>query len=392
MPKPLTILDAMPSAADFYGLYWNRQPFAVPGAIPEADFDGLISADELAGLAMEDGPQSRMVRSAGDPRDWACKFGPFEETDFDAAGAADWGLLVQNVEQFHPDTAKLLRHFSFAPRWLMDDIMVSFSAPGGSIGPHLDSYHVFLVQGQGRRRWKVGRKPVIDEVLVGGMELKLLDGGFDGDKIEVGLGDVLYVPPRFGHEGTTLEAALTYSVGFLGPKLSELFIGYGQYLSEFEDLDGRYAGDALDGQSAGFEISEAAVDDLQKRLAGHLGGNEFAQWLVEFFTESSHEDFATFGLRENVLSFEQFKNKLQGGACLIKPEYVKFAIAPATPGSFYLGFEKHSFTLDACLMPVIGKFMIEEAVSVKTTPELFGTPSALELLLELYNHQGLEFE
>lgn len=391
MKHPLKILKTMPFAADFYGLYWNRQPFVVRGAIAVAEFDGLISADELAGLAMEEGPQSRMVHSAGDPLDWSCAFGPFTEADYDAAGDADWGLLVQNVEQFHTDTAALLRHFSFAPRWLMDDIMVSFSAPGGSIGPHLDSYHVFLVQGQGRRRWKVSHEPIMDEVMVEGMELKLLDGGFEGEEIEVGPGDVLYVPPRFGHEGTTLEAALTYSVGFLGPKLSELLIGYGQYLSEFEDLDGRYVGEGLDADSAGFQINGPAVADVQARLSDHLNAKEFTHWLVEFFTESSHEGFGNFAEREDLLSAEEFEGELRSGAGLIKPEYVKFVVTPAGRGEFCLGFDTHSYVFGEIQYAVIEALVTEDLVDLASLPTLLDAAGTLEILRDLYNHQGLEF-
>ncbi|HEY9164092.1 MAG TPA: hypothetical protein VIN57_05745, partial [Magnetovibrio sp.] len=132
MSTALVILDAMPSATEFYAHYWNRQPFAVCGAIAAVEMATFISADELAGLAMEEGPQSRMVTTAGAHHDWACSFGPFDEDDFAAAGENDWCLLVQNVDQYHPETARLLRHFNFAPSWLMDDIMVSYSTPGGS--------------------------------------------------------------------------------------------------------------------------------------------------------------------------------------------------------------------------------------------------------------------
>jgi 50S ribosomal protein L16 3-hydroxylase len=174
MHNRLVILDAMPSATVFYGRYWNRHPFVVRGAVQEDAMAGLITADELAGLSMEEAAQSRMVTTAGDRHDWSCSFGPFTEGDFKTAGDTDWTLLVENVEQFHPDTADLLRYFSFAPCWLMDDIMVSFSATGGSVGPHLDSYHVFLVQGQGKRRWKVGRQSIADEVYIEGLDLKVL--------------------------------------------------------------------------------------------------------------------------------------------------------------------------------------------------------------------------
>ena len=392
MPQSLVVLDAMPSAADFYALYWNRRPFVVRGAVPEPAMAGLIAADVLAGLSMEDGVQSRMVKTAGDQRDWSCRSGPFSEEDFASAGDTDWSLLVQNVEQFHPDTGALLRYFNFAPRWLMDDIMVSFSARGGSVGPHIDSYHVFLVQGQGRRRWKVGRQPIEHEVFIEGIDLKVLKNNFEGDEIEVTCGDVLYLPPQFAHEGTTLDDALTFSVGFLGPKLSELLSGYGQHVAEREDLDQRYVGNGLDVDSAGFAISAAAADTMRDRLAAHLNAKDFSQWLVAFFTEPSHEDFGNDMERETPLSGDAFKRELSEGASLIKPEYVKFAITASDGGTFCLGFGGQSVTLGEDLFPVIQKLMKETAVNAESAPEILSQPAALDLLLRLYNHQALEFD
>lgn len=391
MTHPLVVLDAMPTPADFYARYWNRQPFLVRGAIAADEFVGLIQADELAALALEDAPQSRMVSTAGEERDWACRYGPFDEDDFAQLGDANWSLLVQNVEQFHPDTSALLGHFTFAPRWLMDDIMVSYSVPGGSVGPHIDSYHVFLVQGQGTRRWKVGREAVRDEVYVEGVELQILKGGFDGDEIEVGCGDVLYLPPKFAHEGTTLEPALTFSVGFLGPKLSELYSGYGQYLSELEGRDERYVGDGLGGDSAGFAIADGAVDQLRAHLTRQLDGADFNRWLVEFFTQSGHEDFGEYTEREVPLSRDAFAAKLKSGASLFKPQYVKFAITGSQAGVFHLGFDNHSFVLDEQLRALAGALTQEGRIDLQSHPDLLENSAAVDLLWAFYNHEALEF-
>ncbi len=391
MSGALAILEALPSATDFYDLYWNRRPFIVRGAIPEEVMAGLISADELAGLALEEGPQSRMIKTAGVARDWSCRFGPFSKEDFQAAGDANWSLLVQNVEQFHPKTAELLRYFDFAPRWLMDDVMVGYSTPGGSVGPHIDSYHVFLVQGQGRRRWTVGREAIVDEVYLQGLDLKVLAGDLDGEVIEVGCGDVLYLPPKFGHEGTTTEESLTFSVGFLGPKLSELFGAYGQYLSELEDRDQRYVGDGLSPDSAGFQIGEAAAGDLGERFAAHLRSPEFSEWLVAFFSESGHPDVDTYGEREDMMSPQAFAEKLRHGAVLIKPEYVKLALTASPSGAFCLGFHGQSTNLDDGLVALVRILMKEQPVDLAATPELVDDPATLEFLLGLYKYQVVEF-
>lgn len=388
MPTALVHLETMPSPVEFYKTYWNRQPFVVRGALAQADIDGLISADELAGLAMEEAPRSRMLKTAGGTEDWSCGFGPFSEDDFVDAGTSDWSLLVQNVEQFHPDTADLLRHFNFAPRWLLDDIMVGFSAPGGTVGAHIDTYHVFLIQGQGSRRWKIGREAITHEVYIQGLDFKVLVDGFDGDEVVVESGDVLYIPPKFGHDGVTLESAMTYSVGLLGPKISELLSGYGQYLSEHEERDPRYVGKDLNIESSGFMLSPPAANNLRDHMQAHLNADGFHQWLVEFFTQSTHDDFGLYTEREDVLTLEDFSAALNDGACLIKPRFVKFAITAAPSGGFLLGFDHHSFTLDERLFPLMQSLMKEQSLSTANCPDLL---DHLDFALELYNHEALEF-
>ena len=396
MSASLAVLDALPPVADFYADYWNRRPFLVRGAIDRAVMDRLIAPDELAGLSMEETIRARMVmrketrQDTG--QDWSCRFGPFTEEDFDTAGKPPWSLLVQNVEQFHPDTALLLGAFNFAPRWLMDDIMVSFSTKGGTIGGHVDSYHVFLVQGQGARSWTIGRGPIVDEAYIEGLDLKILKAPIDGETVDVASGDVLYIPPHFAHEGVTLDDALTFSVGFLGPKLSELYGAYGQYLADRDALDNRYVGEGLGADSACFTLSTDAVAALRDRLARPLDTPAFAEWLAAFFTGSTNEDIEQYSERDEALDPATFAEALQAGAGLIKPASVKFALTPS-PGSFSgttysLGFERETFAIDDAALAVILSLMKEQAVTAKDMPALL---DHLDLLRTLYNHQALEF-
>jgi 50S ribosomal protein L16 3-hydroxylase len=404
MPTSLAALDALPSIVDFYAHYWNKRPFLVRDAIDQTVMDGLITPDELAGLSMEETARARMVTR----QDWACQFGPFTEEDFNTAGKPPWSLLVQNVEQFHPDTANLLRAFNFAPRWLMDDIMVSFSIKGGTIGGHIDSYHVFLVQGRGSRRWTIGREPIIDGAYIDGLDLKILKDPIDGNDVEVTAGDILYIPPHFAHEGITLDDALTFSVGFLGPKLSELYGAYGQHLADHDALDHRYAGEELSADSLGFTLSIDAVEALRNHLVTPLGTPAFSEWLAAFFTGSTNEDIAQYSERDDTLSLAAFTEALQARAGLIKPAHVKFALTPSpspslspsfpqsspqsspqSPGGTYnLGFDRETFDINDAALAVILSLMKEDAVTPNDTPELL---DHLDLLRTLYNHQALEF-
>ena len=396
MSSSLATLDALPSIVDFYALYWNKRPFLVRDAIDKAVMDGLITPEELAGLSMDENARARMVSR----KDWACQHGPFTEEDFTTAGEQPWSLLVQDVEQFHPNTATLLRAFNFAPRWLMDDIMVSFSTTGGTIGGHIDSYHVFLIQGQGVRRWTIGREPVMDEKYIDGLDLKILKDPIDGNRVEVTTGDILYVPPHFAHEGTTLDDALTFSVGFLGPKLSELLDAYGQHLAEHDALDHRYTGKGLSADSSGFLVSTDAVETLRDHFSHALDTPAFSDWLASFFTASTSEDIAQYTERDAPLSLAAFTGALQAKGGLIKPAYVKFALIPSpasssppspppsSSGTYSLGFNGETFDIDDNALAIILSLMKEDAVTTNDTPAL---RDHLDLLCTLYNHQSLEF-
>jgi 50S ribosomal protein L16 3-hydroxylase len=384
MSSSLATLDALPSTVDFYAYYWNKRPFLVRDAIDQAVMDGLITPDELAGLSMEETASARIVSR----EDWTCQFGPFSKEDFNTVGKPPWSLLVQNVEQFHPDTATLLRAFNFAPRWLMDDIMASFSTKGGTIGGHIDSYHVFLVQGQGSRRWTISREPVIDEEYIDGLDLKILKDPIDGNTVDVISGDILYIPPHFAHEGTTLDDALTFSVGFLGPKLSELYDAYGQHLADHDALDHRYAGERLSADSSGFILSTNAVETLRDHLSHSLSTPAFSEWLASFFTGSTSEDTEQYKERNDTLSLATFTEALQTRAGLIKPVYVKLALIPSLKGTYSLGFNCKTFDINDDALAVILSLMKEDAVTINDTPELL---DHVDLLWTLYNHQALEF-
>jgi 50S ribosomal protein L16 3-hydroxylase len=386
MSDTLAVLDALPAADDFYTRYWNAHPFLVRGAVNAALIDRLIAPEELAALSMEETARARLVSGA----DWSCRLGPFAEDDFSAdRDDAPWSLLVQNVDQFHPDTADLLRVFDFAPRWLMDDVMVSFSTAGGGIGGHVDRYHVFLVQGHGRRRWTIGRAPITDEVYLDGLDLKILKDPVDGETVEVGPGDVLYVPPRFAHEGTTLEDALTFSVGFLGPQTSDLLEDFGLFLADNDTLDDVYVGAGLGVDSAGFVLSPDTLDALRERLSSALSTPAFEVWLASFLTASTSVDAAHTATRDDALDTSEFTAALRAAGGVVKPAYVKFALVPSTESSsrsaYTLGVNRRTFRIDDAALAMVLKLMAEEPVP-------FDVPGDhADLLCALYNLQALEF-
>ncbi|MCL1140832.1 cupin domain-containing protein [Shewanella pneumatophori] len=202
--------------SEFLTQYWQKKPILIKNAFP--NFEDLISADELAGLACEESVASRVVVTK--PNDWQIVEGPFE--DYDQFGDKNWQLLVQALNHWHPDSSDFINAFRFIPDWRFDDLMVSFATPGGGVGAHIDNYDVFIIQGEGQRHWTVGDKgqyaPKNNDPttpLIEGFE-PIIDAVLEK-------GDLLYIPPGYPHQGQTLTLAMSYSIGFRAPSQQELF-------------------------------------------------------------------------------------------------------------------------------------------------------------------------
>ena len=165
--------------------------------------------------------ESRLVSNGDATAPWPVRFGPFSEQDFARLPKTDWTLLVQAVDLWCPEVAELYAHFDFLPRWRTDDIMASYAAQGGSVGP-FDQYDVFLIQIAGHRRWQIGTVCDDKTPLVEGTELQIIDKFEAVDEWVLGPGDMLYLPPGVAHWGVAQDACMTFSLGFRSPLLSDM--------------------------------------------------------------------------------------------------------------------------------------------------------------------------
>lgn len=200
---------------DFKRRYWQQQPGVFRQVMP--DLVEPLSPDELAGLALEPGVDSRVIWC--ERGRWQLEHGPFD--NYAKLGDSHWTLLVQAVNEHYPPARHLLRHFEWLPDWRIDDLMVSFATPKGGVGPHVDQYDVFIIQGSGRRQWQIGQPGGL-ETITPHPELKQVKGFTPIIDVVLEPGDMIYIPAGFPHEGVSIEASVNYSVGFRAPSQAEL--------------------------------------------------------------------------------------------------------------------------------------------------------------------------
>jgi len=222
--------------AAFLGRYWQKRPLLAREALPECA--GLVHRNDLLELATRDDMESRLVRRRDDR--WHVQHGPFRRRDLDRLPRTGWTLLVQGVDHALASVQPLLRQFSRIPYARLDDLMVSYAPPGGGVGPHFDEYDVFLLQGEGTRRWRISRQR--DLALVPDAPLRILRRFRPEREWIVEAGDLLYLPPHCAHEGVaTGGGCITYSVGFRAPRAQELGARFLDFLQDRLRLPGAFA-------------------------------------------------------------------------------------------------------------------------------------------------------
>lgn len=267
-PAPATPFPAKPfpakpfpaSARGFLSRHWQKRALLIRGT--GIDPSDLYRADDLYALACRDDVESRLVVRSGTR--WSLAHGPFKRKDFKALPARNWTLLVQGVNLVSEAGDALLRRFDFLPYARLDDLMVSYAAPGGGVGAHFDSYDVFLLQGFGRRRWRYGRQK--DLTLAPRHPLKILRGFHPEHSELLQAGDMLYLPPQYAHEGVALDACTTYSIGFRAASATELAAAFLDFLRDELSLSGRYADPDLAPTSSPAEIDGAMLRRCERML------------------------------------------------------------------------------------------------------------------------------
>lgn len=268
----------------FLAEYWQKKPLLIKQGFK--DFADPIEPEELAGLAMEESIESRIVTNHSD--DWQAYHGPFE--DFSLLTEKHSTLLVQAVDHWHSDAAQLLEPFRFIPNWRIDDLMISYSTPGGGVGPHLDQYDVFIIQGEGKRHWRVGLPDANLKQFAQNKSLLQVEQFPAVIDCVLEPGDILYIPPGCPHEGYAVENALNYSVGFRAPNQRDLLSQFADHLIDTELGNQRYGDAELKLRSSKGELNQTEAEKVKQLMIAAINDDAvFKTWLGNSMSQPKHD-------------------------------------------------------------------------------------------------------
>ncbi|AOE85016.1 cupin domain-containing protein [Pseudomonas sp. TCU-HL1] len=380
---PLQLLGGL-TAREFLRDYWQKKPLLIRQAIP--GFESPISPDELAGLSLEEEVESRLVLEHGE-RPWELRRGPFAEDTYQNLPERDWTLLVQAVDQFVPDVAELLEQFRFLPSWRIDDVMISFAAPGGGVGPHFDNYDVFLLQGHGRRNWKIGQMCDAESALLPHADLRILADFQQTDEWVLEPGDMLYLPPRLAHFGIAEDDCMTYSVGFRAPSAAEVLTHFTDFLAQFLPDEERYSDAGAAPASDPHEIQRDALDRLKTLLNEHMSDERLLlTWFGQFMTEPRYPELVAGAEVEE----EDFLGAIEDGAVLIRNPSARLAWSEVDVG-LVLFASGQSRLLPSELRELLKLICAAEALHLENLGQWLADDEGRKLLLELVKQGSLEF-
>jgi len=298
-----TLLGGL-SVAEFLRDYWQKKPLLIRKALPA--FEGLLDPQQLIGLACEEDVQARIVTQYGGK--FGLQHSPFEPGDFGHFGKKKWSVLVQGVNHHLPEATELLKLFSFIPHARLDDLMVSYAPAGGGVGPHFDSYDVFLLQGAGHRRWQISTQA--DQTLIEGAPLRILKDFRVEQEWVLEAGDMLYLPPHCAHNGIAEDDCMTYSIGFRTPAYQELAEQFLVYLQDRIEVNGMYADPDLKAQKHPSEIGSAMLDQVEQAIKQVRWDKEdIANFLGCYLSEPKPHIF--FDSPEHPLTEAKFRQALQ---------------------------------------------------------------------------------
>ncbi|MFL1465416.1 JmjC domain-containing protein [Marinobacter sp. HN1S83] len=376
------------SAADFLRDYWQKKPLVIRQAFP--GFQCPVSADELAGLACEEGVESRIVIADDNDKPWQLHNGPFSPDRFSTLPDQDWTLLVQGLDHWVPDIADLLDNFRFVPNWRLDDIMASYAPKGGSVGPHYDQYDVFLLQAQGHRRWTFGGHCDHTTPRVEGTPLRILSSWDGEETVTLAPGDMLYLPPGIGHHGVAEDDCITLSIGFRAPTIDDILTGFTDFLCSQSDAADHLNDPDLRVQDNPGTIAPEVIDRLEGVIREKLSDRrQLSLWFGQYATIPKSMDIVVPS--DEPIAPEVFRDLVLDGAQLRWNEGSRFAYHELEDETaLFVDGEQYLLRGDA--RPLAPLLCAGARINMEALAPLSEDEAICGLLSNLYNQGSVYFE
>lgn len=358
--------------------YWQKKPLLIRNAFP--DLISPITAEELAGLACEEDVNARIVIEKDGSSPWEVRYGPFDEDSFSQLPESHWTLLVNDVEKYIPETKALFDQFRFIPDWRKDDLMISYAEDGGSVGPHLDAYDVFLIQIEGQRNWKISHQHCnrfIDDI-----ELKILSEFNADEDWLLDPGDMLYLPPNLAHYGIAKGPCMTASVGFRAPSARAMVSEFAEFIANQCPETLRYSDPDIQHQSNPAEIGSMALSNIKDMLSQQLmiDDSQLAQWFGEYMTDARSSNQLS-EVNSNISDFENLKKQLLAQTDIQQSPFSRFLFTRTENGAL-LFVDGQSYEISTLLAENICK---NQSIDPDNIFKIALSEQDKNTLLNLYN-------
>jgi len=372
---------------DFLENYWQKKPLLIRAAFP--DYLSPITAEELAGLACEDFIESRIISEQTTSPKWILENGPFAESRFSELADSHWTLLIQGLNKVFPEFDDLLHEFNFIPSWRVDDLMASYAAPKGSVGPHIDQYDVFLLQASGRRKWMISEEAITEDNFETDLPLKIIKDFKSESEWILEAGDMLYLPANVAHYGIGMDDCMTFSIGFRAPSHADLLSGYvDDYVTHLDDKL-RYQDPTIFIDHNSGEISSAVINKIQTLLLSQFNDRDkIADWFGRFITEylNNDEDLIT-----NTLTHEEFLIQFEKSGYIRRPATVRANYLNQQNGEIALYINGTKQKTITGTKKQVRIFCNQHLIQYDHIKSELSDKNIVEFLCQLYNKGFLEF-
>ena len=383
MPSSINPLGSL-SPEEFLKEYWQKKPLVILQSLP--NFQCPITAEELAGLSCEEEVSSRIILEKDGEHPWQPIFGPMDDEVFEKLPKTHWTLAVNDLEKVVPELAWMSDLFGFIPDWRFDDLMSSYAADQGSVGPHFDLYDVFIIQGTGKRRWQISTAEVTPDNQVEGSPLRIQKDFNAEQEWILEPGDMIYIPPNVSHHGVSLGESISFSVGYRAVSHADLLNDFIAHITHelppkltYEDAD-------LKTQAHSSEITAEAINRVKQIFKTYLDSehSEITRWFGRYMSDPKSE--YTEAPDEPIESISEITDEIKNGIKLYRHPASRFAYTTDN-GNILLFIDGNDYSVSINFAEQLCNNRLLDVNLIQSATEF-----EQQLIVDLYNAGSLYFD